>query len=136
MAAPKLADIVNIGLDILKSVKSAATGLITAQTGDVVSSQVVSDNAEWWQHVGFCSRPAVPTAGSKAAQCVSVRRSDNDAIIASRDARGTSIYGNLADGETCVYACSSAARVLLKADGSANVYTLTGGRVRQTPNPP
>ena len=123
MASPNNSGLFDIGVDILKTVRSLATGLITAQTGDSVTKTTNGDNAEWWQHVGFVSRPAVPTAGQAACQAVVIKRSDNDAIVATRDARGSSIYGSLADGESCLYAPGAQGRVLLKADGSVNIYT-------------
>jgi len=123
MSSPKLSSLFDIGVDILKTVLSKTTGLITAQTGDVVSKTVNADGAEWWQHVGFVSRPAVPTAGQAACQGIAIKRSDNDAIIATRDARGSTIYGSLADGESCIYSPGAQGRVLLKADGSVNIYT-------------
>lgn len=120
---PKMSALFDIGVDILKTVRSAATGLITAQTGDSVAKTTNGDAAEWWQHVGFVSRPAVPTAGQAACQGVAIKRGDNDAIVATRDARGTSIYGSLADGEACVYSPGAQGRVLLKANGTVNIYT-------------
>lgn len=123
MATPKLSSLFDVGIDILKTVRSATTGLITAQTGDVVAKFANADVSEWWQHVGFASRPAVPTAGSASCQGVAIKRGDNDAIVATRDARGTSIYGSLSDGEACVYAPGAQGRVLLKADGSVSLYT-------------
>jgi hypothetical protein len=91
------------------------------------------DNVEWWQHVGFASRPSNPDPGKKAAQAFVVRVGSTDAAIASQDVRSLAIYGNLKPGETCIYAAGAdaqaQARILLKADGSINCYTRKGNTV-------
>ncbi len=127
MASPDLHGLFQVGVDILKTTIDAVTGKILAYTGDVVGQESDSDNVEWWQHVGFASRPAKPEAGKAAAQGVVIRRGDHDINIASQDVRGLGIYGNLADGETCVYGPggdgNSQGRVLIKDDGSVTLYT-------------
>jgi hypothetical protein len=128
MAAHHLADIISIGLDVLKTSLSKATNLITAQLGDVVSSEALSDDASWWQHVGFASRPRKPTPGKSSAQVVVVTRSDHDAVIASRDARAAAIYGQLDDGETAVFASvDGGAIIVFDKNGGA---TLTSGDIK------
>lgn len=118
------------GLDVLNTVVDATTKTITAMLGDAVGEETSSANAEWWQHVGFASRPSKPTKGQPSAQVVTLTASDEDAVIASRDVRGQVIYGALSHGETCIYASgedgASQGRVLLKTDGSINVYTRAG----------
>jgi hypothetical protein len=130
MAATSLKGLVLAGFDILATTVSTATKKITAQLGSVVGETSDSDEADWWQHVGFASRPAKPEAGKSAAQAVIVRQGDRDAVIASQDLRGLELYGNLRDGETCIYAPgadgAAQARVLLKADGSINLLTRNG----------
>lgn len=105
------------GEDILSTQIDAVTNLITAQIGDVQVSQAASSQNEWWQHVGFASRPAIPVAGQSAAQCLAIRQTDRDVIFASRDSRGASIVGNLGDGETCIYSSAGQGKVLFKANG-------------------
>ena len=126
MSVSKLSDIFDVGADVLATTRNATTGLLTAQTGDAIAQTSDGDAAEIWQQPGLASRPAVPVAGKSAAQCIKIKRGDNDAIIAWRDARSTSIYGSLADGETCLYSSAGQGRVLLKKDGSINLYTVTG----------
>lgn len=127
MSAPDLHGLFQVGIDILKTTLNAVTGKILAQTGDVVGQATDADNVEWWQHVGFASRPAKPEAGKAAAQAVIFKGGDHDVAIASQDVRGLDIYGNLADGETCVYGPgedgNSQGRVLIKSDGSVTLYT-------------
>lgn len=127
MSVAKISDIIIFGIDVLKTTVNAVTSTITAQIGDVVSQSVTSQDAEWWQHVGFASRPPAPSAGVSACQTVALRRSDRDACIASRDIRGQAIYGNLSDGETCLYAggpkATGQAKVFLRSDGSASLVT-------------
>lgn len=106
---------------MLKSSVSAKTKRILVQLGDVVNQQNESDEAQWWQHVGFRSRPPKPEAGKRATQVVMVRRGDNDVVIASNDERGQDLE-DLDDGDTMVYAPgpdgTGKARILLKGDGS------------------
>lgn len=130
MAAPTLNDVFHF-VHVLKTTVSSATKKILAQTGSVVGQgQTDADNVEWWQHVGFTSRPSNPVGGKEAPQAVVVRAGGIDAAIASQDLRGLDLYGNLQPGETCVYSAgadgNAQARVLLKADGSINLYTRKG----------
>lgn len=127
MTASRVDDLIAVGRDVLSTVLSSATNFILAQIGDVVTSKVSSDNAEWWQHVGFASRPRKPDAGSSAAQVVVVTKGDHDAVIASRDSRVASIYGQLDHGETAVFASIGGAIAIFKKDGSIEI---TGGTVK------
>lgn len=126
MAIVELDDIFNPGVDILGTTLDDK-GTILAQTGDVVGEEVASDNAEMWQHIGFASRPAKAQGGKSACQAITLNQGSNDLIIATRDLRGSQIYGNLGEGETCIYAGgpegTSQAKVLVKADGSITLYT-------------
>jgi hypothetical protein len=130
MASPDLHGLFQIGVDILNTIRSAATKAILARTGDAVSETTDSDNVEWWQHVGFISRPPKPDPGKSACQGVVIRRGDHDVCIASKDLRGLDLAGNLEDGETCVYAPgangTAQGRILLKANGSVAIYALKG----------
>lgn len=131
MSAPSLADAFQVGVDILNTTVSSKTKKILAQTGDVNGSgQTDADNVEWWQHVGFASRPANPEKGKQAAQALVLRQGGHDAAFASQDLRGLDIYGQLAPGESCVYATgadgTAQARILLKANGSINLFTKAG----------
>lgn len=125
-----LSDLFHFGVSVLKTTVSTKTKSIVAQLGDVVSSTVESDNAEWWQHVGFVSRPPRPVAGSDACQAVGIRARSHDVIIATKDERGQTLSGQIGDGETCLYGAGSdgnaQGRVLCKGDGSVNVFTRDG----------
>lgn len=122
--------IIEVGLDILTTFVSEKTKRIIAQLGDVTKEATKSRGAEWWQHVGYASRPPKPEAGKKAAQAVVLKTSDRDVVIGSVDERGLTLYGNLDFGETCIYAAGedgkAQARVLLKKNGSINLYTRKG----------
>jgi len=130
MGAENIAGIFMVGIDILCTTVSTATKNILAQIGSVVGETPDADNVEWIQHVGFASRPSKPTAGKAAAQGYGVRQDSIDFILGSKDLRGLTIYGTLADGETCVYAGgddgSGQARALFKKDGSVTLYTKSG----------
>lgn len=127
MGVLDIGDLFAIGIDILKTTRSTIKNSILAQLGDVVSEQSVSDEAEWWQHVGFASRPSPATKQIEAAQGIAIRGNDRDRVIASRDVRGQQITGNLDEGETCVYACgadgNAQGRAMFKKDGSVTLYT-------------
>lgn len=117
------AHLLNIGFDVMAVVLDKVTHAIVAQIGDSTNAVVDSDRAEWWQHTGFASMPAAPTQGAASCQGIAIKHSDRDMVIASRDLRAASIYGNLKPGETCVYAATGAARTLYKANGSVVDYT-------------
>ncbi len=127
MTAPGLGLLIEVGLDVLSTTVSKATGLIVAQIGNVVTSVASGDVSEWWQHVGFVSRPKKPVPGKSAAQVVIIKRSDHDAIIASRDDRSAAIYADLADGETAIFASDGSAIIFLRKDGTIEI---TGGTVK------
>lgn len=126
MAAEQLEDLFDVGIDILTT-EITSKGTLSAQTGDVVAEQVSSANCEWWQQVGFASRPPKPQPGVAACQGVTLNRGDRDIVIATKDLRSQAIYGNLKEGETCLYAAgpdgNGQGRVSLKADGSITLYT-------------
>lgn len=131
MAAPSLSDVFQIGVDILRTTLQDATKRILAQTGTVNGDgQTDADNVEWWQHIGFASRPPKAVPGKEATKAVVVRHGSADIALASHDVRGLELYGNLADGETCIYAPGedgeAQGRILLKKDGSINLYTKKG----------
>jgi hypothetical protein len=115
----------DFGVDVLGTFIDAATNVVTAQTGDSTSEAADAKVDEWWQHVGFTSRSAPPTQGGTSCQALKIKRGDHDFIFATRDTRGTKIYGNLKDGEVCVYAPVGAARTLWKASGHVVHYTTT-----------
>lgn len=136
MAAPSLKDQFLVGTDVLLT-KLADNGKILAQigcvgsgSGDASGASTAADNVEWWQHVGFASRPSKPDPGKAAAQAFVIRQGGNDIAIASQDVRSLAMYGALKDGETCIYAAGAdgkaQARSLYKADGSIHHYTRKG----------
>lgn len=112
-----------VGDDVLGSTRDDTTNTITLQLGDVVDSDAVSQDAMLVQQPGLCSRPSAATAGRKAAQAYGIRQGDRDVVLGVRDSRSAAIYGGLGEGETCVYADAGQARVVLKDDGSATIYT-------------
>ncbi len=117
------AELFDVGKDILVTTLNSVTNMVTAQLGDSTSQHAETDNNEWWQHVGFVSRPAKPTQGGASCQGLCLKANDHDIIFATRDTRGSSIVGNLADGEACMYAPGAQGRVLLKINGSVILLT-------------
>lgn len=137
---PSAGDRIQAGFDVLFTKLTATTKKIIANLGNANGATSATDNAEWFQHVGFASRPSKPTregnkldgpsTGRRAAQAVVIRMGDRDVVIASQDLRNLDIYGQLGDGETALFATGedgkAQARVILKADGSINLLTKKG----------
>lgn len=128
MAAEDNSSLFEAGIHVLSTSVSEETHKIMAQTGqNVGEGETYGSNVEWYQHVGFASRPADPEKGKEAAEAFVVRQGGQDIAIASRDLRGLDIYGALQPGETCVFATgadgTAQPRILLKADGSINIFT-------------
>lgn len=119
----------DIGNDVLSTALNTKNGAISAQLGDSVNGEKTADEAEWIQHVGFASRPAKAEPGKPACQVLSMERTDRDIVYASRDLRGTTIYGSLGEGETCVFANGPNGQgtglVSLKDDGSTATVTMS-----------
>jgi hypothetical protein len=115
-------------VDVLSTSISSKTKKVLAQTGSNNGpGQTCADNVAWMQQVGICSRPANPEKGKQSARALVLCSGGHDAAIASEDERGLTIYGNLGPGETCLYAVgedgTAQARILLKGDGSINIFT-------------
>ncbi len=130
MSAPDLKGMIQVGYDVLTTTINEKTKKILAQIGSVLAETTDADNAEWWQHIGFASRPSKPEAKKKAAQAVVLRAGDHDVIVASQDLRGLELYGNLKAGETCAYAAGEdglgQARTLWRNDGAITHFTTEG----------
>ena len=90
--------------DVLTTSLNSKNGALSAQIGDSTSSDVTSDEAEWFQHVGFASRPSLSEAGKPSCQALTIETTGRDVCYASMDLRGTTTYGSLNNGETCIYA--------------------------------
>lgn len=126
-----LKSIFYVGADILRT-DVEGPNTILAQIGDATAGNS-PEPCEWWQHVGFASRPSEVSGSGKnadAAQAIIIARTDYDIVIASRDTRFQDIYGALKPGETCVYATGTdgkaQGRILIKKDGSVNLFTKKG----------
>ena len=115
MALPSVfKDLLAMGLDVMTSTISL-TGAIVAQLGDAVNQTTDSDLVEWWQHTGFRSRPASPTAGSPSCQALAVKRGDHDLVFATKDERASSIWGDLQPDEAQIYSFGGNCRVVCRA---------------------
>jgi hypothetical protein len=125
------------GMDILLTEVDATTKTISAQLGNATlppseDNKPAYEQCEFWQHIGFSSRPAtVILPSANAPQALTLARDDYPIIYATRDTRGQEIRGNMGPGETCLYASGAdgtgQARVLLKSDSSINLYTQKDG---------
>lgn len=101
-----------------------------AQIGDINSSYVEGTGANWFQHVGFCSLPAKAIGGTSAAECIYIRSTHTDSVIASRDIRSLSVYGAMKAGEVSIYGVgeqgTSQGIIQIKTDGSVLLSTKLG----------
>lgn len=126
MPVEQLSDIYDPGTDILGSSQDSR-GVILVQTGDVVTGNVECDNAEWWQPVGFASRPAKAEKGSKACQTVVLTGGSTDVCLGQRDAR-CSLPAGLGEGCTALYAGgpnnTGTGQIRLSDDGSTATISL------------
>jgi len=113
----------DIGHDIMTTSVNQNNGAISAQIGDAVNGEVVCDNAEWWQHVGFASRPSRAERGASACQVLSHETSGRDICYSSRDLRSQKAAAALKEGETIIFASgpngAGTGSVHLHDDGSA-----------------
>ena len=126
---------ISIG-DILKTDVDPTTGSIVVQTGRVLSGEADRNPSELWSIPGIISRPTPVIDQKDACQHLSYDLGDNKIIFATRDVRTQLLAGSLGEGETVVHAPGldgkSQGRVLLKNDGSVNIYTTKGNAVGAT----
>lgn len=118
-----------VPLQVLNVFSAATNGSILLQGGDNINGDAVSQDAQLISPFGFCSKPSLPTPGAgTAAEMITIQGlGSRDMVIGGRDIRTQAIYGNLAAGESCMFASGSdgngQARALAKADGSMTLYT-------------
>lgn len=132
MASPNLEDLFNVGASIMGSNVNDKNNTISITTGDAVIKETTGRKTQFWQQVGFASRPALAAPGLGAAQTVNIVRANGDISIATRDLRDHAIYGNLSHGDTCVYGTGATglgqARVYVNGNnGSITLYTTADG---------
>ena len=140
MSAPSLRDAFRVGLAVVGSTVSKATGAILLTLADTFHQTQESVTAELWNPGGWLYRPSNPapikndgTSGASstgAAEAFTIRRGDRDIVLGLRDERGQKLAGNLGPGEFCAYAPgptgNSQGRILGKGDGSIAMYALQG----------
>lgn len=116
--------LVDCGKDILSAGVDPATNVILCQTGNAVDSTADADASELYGPPGYYGIPANPTPGKPSCQPVTLKGSDRDMIIGTRDTRDSKIYGNLKPGERCIAAGFPAqGRILIKNNGAIVLYT-------------
>lgn len=114
---------------VLTTAIADGTKVLLAQVGDPDTGMVVSDQVEIWQQPGLA---AIPPNSSATDGCdvIYVRRGSSATVVAMRDPRTMALAGALQPGETCLAGGGSdgnaQGRVLLKANGSINLYTTSG----------
>ena len=140
MSAPSLRDAFRVGLAVVGSTVSKATGAILLTLADTFHQTQESVTAELWNPGGWLYRPSNPapikndgTSGASstgAAEAFTIRRGDRDIVLGLRDERGQKLAGNLGPGAFCAYAPgptgNSQGRILGKGDGSIAMYALQG----------
>jgi hypothetical protein len=78
MAPPNKSGLFQIGVHVLNTVIDKVTGTILALTGDSYQASPDSTRVEWWQHVGFISRPSAPVPNTlQTTECITIKRSNN-----------------------------------------------------------
>jgi len=132
MSSPSRGGEIQPGIDLIGSYVDPGTGTIILQTGDVVNGFSESDSVTLWQPIGYLARPSNPTPGTNNASCqgIVIRQSNNDICQGTRDIRSQKIAGSLQPGEVCMFGGGvdgkAQARVLLKSNGTAAMYTSQG----------
>jgi hypothetical protein len=111
------------GCDILASTIST-TGAILVQLGDAINSSVESNDAEWWQHTGFRSIPAAPTAGAASCQQIGIRRGNHDMNFASKDERHAAMWRDLKPDEAEIYSSGGNCRIVARSSGTVEIGTV------------
>ncbi len=112
--------------DVISSELKGEKNALMYSVGNLADKEAAFE-AEYWGTPGIACRPAKanPDAASGTAQALSVNSSGNNIILAMRDLRTNEMFGQLGEGETAVY-CSHQGRMLLKDDGSINLFTTEG----------
>lgn len=121
-----IADILAVNTAASSNTPSAANGATVFTIGNAESGEVYSTNCEFWHPSGIMSVPALPLSPNNnidSGQVIYFTKADQNIGLAFRDTRTELLGGNLAPGDTVVYANSSAARVALKEDGSVTLST-------------
>lgn len=125
MGAKSTGDVTDVG-NILGT-ELADNGVVVAQMGDVLSGDVREPAVEIWGPIGYAARPSKPDPGKAASEGVAVTGGDRNKLVAYREMRCSEIYGNLDDGEVCVFAAGgdaqAQAKTTWKADGGITQAT-------------
>jgi hypothetical protein len=120
MGAKGTGDITDIGH--LLATELADNGVVIAQMGDAVSMEVREPQVEVWGPIGYAARPAKPDPGTAAGEAVAVTGGDRNRALGYREMRCSEVYGNISDGEVCIFAAGADAKAMgktaWKADGS------------------
>lgn len=142
MGAVHTSAIFNIGSDVISTAVEGKNGAITYRLGWLGSPDNpdgdpdTAIDAIYWGTPGVASRPAKAdpdgdAAPGRSAQTLSINMAGENHVIAVRDLRTNRIFGQLKEGETCLYGASEG-RVLIKKNGSVNIYTTKNGEVGGT----
>lgn len=127
--------------DILavNSGSSATNGSITLTLGNATTGEVYTQNAILFNGAGLYSVPlpsgTIASNGTFTASQISLQgaqavcwvRNDQWIALSVRDTRAQTNPGNIQAGELALQVPGAAGRVILKQDGSVNLYTLNGG---------
>lgn len=136
MGAVSTSSIFNIGSDIISTAVEGKNSAITYRLGWLGNPENPDGDpdsaitAQHWGQLGVAARPAKAdpdgdAAPGRSAQTLSINMAGENHVIAVRDLRTNRIFGQLMEGETALYGASEG-RVLIKADGSVNIYTTEG----------
>lgn len=110
-------------VSVLQASADNATGMITFQTGDVVTGDVYDPAAVAFQQHGWLSLPATPAPGQSAPEALVLETGAGHVAFAGRSVRSGAIAGMIQQGESCGFADGSQASTLYKLDGSIIDFT-------------
>lgn len=114
-------------VNIMNVALGSENNSVLAQVGDVQNEDVEDYQCQWVQQSGFCSLPPNAVPNGTSSEGIMLKTSYNSYVFASRDFASQANYGQLAPGESCMYAAgpdgSAQARMMCKADGSVTMYT-------------
>lgn len=125
MGAKNISSIFSIS-DVISTELQGEKKTVMAMLGDNATG-VADFAAEVWSPAGLASRPSIadPKDANGAANALSINTSGQNIILGLRDARNQELYGDLKPGDTALYG-GGQGRVLIKNNGSVNLYTTKG----------
>ena len=112
--------------DVVSSELDSSTNTIYYTLGDATRQYSDTYQAVSINPFGFASRAAVVTPGQPSAQAFRFFTGNEHLVMGGYDKRTQFIYETLDNGEACLYAPGSAARIFALNDGTISLRTNPG----------